>query len=246
MTRDLEAYGKNYTGDYGFEALMVYYRRLMLLARLHELKPLRILEIGCGQELLAEAYYDGDGRWDDWVIVEPVSEFAEYARNRGIERVSVINATFDLSIKVLDCFKPDLVICSSLLHEVVSAEELLNDIIKVMCPHTVLHINVPNSGSLHRRLAQSMGLIEKVEDLSDRNVALQQSRVFNVLTLKRAVEGVGLRTTSSGGYFIKPFTHKQMDAISDTINGQILDGLFELGKALPDLASEIYLEAKVK
>ena len=61
----------------------------------------------------------------------------------------------------------DLVICSSLLHEVPSAPALLASIHEILNGHSLLNLNVPNSESFHRRLAKSMGLIADTKVMTD-------------------------------------------------------------------------------
>ena len=44
-------------------------------------------------------------------------------------------------------------------------------------------------------------------------------------------------------YFVKPFTHSQMEKIASDLGSEVLDGLYRLGQEIPDLASEIFAEA---
>ena len=45
------------------------------------------------------------------------------------------------------------------------------------------------------------------------------------------------------GYFLKPFTHAQMESMASVMTPEVLDGLWHLGRELPDLASEIFVDA---
>ena len=137
-----------------------------------------------------------------------------------------------------------MVICSGLLHEVPSEKELLRAIREVMGDTTLLHANVPNSESLHRRLAKAMGLISNTKAISQRNATLSQPRVYDMHILKADVQEIGLSVVEEGGYLVKPFTHGQMEKVVPVIGEQILDGLFQLGKEIPELASEIFVEAR--
>ena len=108
----------------------------------------------------------------------------------------------------------------------------------------MLHVNVANAGSLHRRLAMAMGMISAVTDLSDRNRKFAQSHVYNSATLRDAVEKAGFSIEDEGGYFIKPFTHQQMASIQNVLTPQVISGLTTLGRELPEIASEIYVNAR--
>jgi SAM-dependent methyltransferase len=248
VTRDISQYEAAYSADYGFEAVMVSYRRRFLLERLHKQRPRAVLEIGCGSELLYGDFFAGGGKVDQWTIVEPGKHFAEAARlhARNFPQVTVIEGFFEEAAPSLirSGEPPPFIICSSLLHEVPDAGKLLEAIAAVMGGDTVVHINVPNAGSFHRRLARSMGLLRDLAEKSDRNVQLQQQRVFDRESLRSEVTRAGLDVLEDGGYLVKPFTHAQMELIREQLGAAVLDGLFQLGKEAPEWASEIFVEAR--
>lgn len=248
MTSDRAAkYQAAYLADYGFESVMVHYRRALLLERLREYRPARVVEIGCGPELLYEEWLKQGGSAESWIIVEPAEQFAEHARNSGLPNLTVMQAFFEDTVPQIKQHMPagpDLVICSSLLHEVPSEKALLAAIHDVMGPDSLLHLNVPNSESLHRRLAKAMGLIADTKALSQRNVSHAQPRVYDMPTLKADLAAAGLVVFADGGYLIKPFSHAQMEKTTPIIGEPVIDGLFRLGREMPELASEIYVEAR--
>jgi hypothetical protein len=135
------------------------------------------------------------------------------------------------------------VICSGLLHEVVDPAGLLRAIRTVMDANAVLHVNVPNASSLHRRLAKAMGLIGHLEQMSDRSVLMQHHRVYSMDSLHADLAAAGLRPLETGGIFMKPFTHAQMTSVVGTLGEDILPGLAVLGREFPELASEIFVNA---
>lgn len=248
MSKDRAAmYQSAYLADYGFESVMVHYRRELLLERLDKFLPKVVVEIGCGSELLYAAWLRRGGIAECWIVVEPAEKFVEIARNSNLPNLYVIQDFFEHA--VLEVMKnlpkqPDMVICSGLLHEVPSATGLLSAIQSVMGEDTILHANVPNSESFHRRLGKAMGLISNTKAMSERNASHMQHRVYDMQSFKADLLGTGLKVIEEGGYLIKPFTHGQMEKIMPEIGEQILDGLFQLGKEMPELASEIFVEAR--
>lgn len=239
-------YQSAYAADYGFESVMVHYRREMLLERLARHRPRVVVEVGCGSELLYSAWLRHGAAAECWVVVEPAEQFASAARASGLPGLCVINDYFELAVpSVKACLprQPDMVICSSLLHEVPSEAALLGAILDVMGNASILHVNVPNSESMHRRLAKVMGLISDTKAISERNANLMQSRVYDMQSLKAGLTKAGLSVTGEGGYLVKPFTHAQMEKIRPVIGDRVLDGLFKLGVEMPELASEIFVEA---
>jgi hypothetical protein len=83
-----------------------------------------------------------------------------------------------------------------------------------------------------------------LKEKSERNVQLQQQRVFDRESLRSQVARSGLEVLEDGGYLVKPFTHAQMELIREQLGAAVLDGLFQLGKEAPEWASEIFVEAR--
>lgn len=243
--RNLSDYATRYAA-LPFEEVQVAYRRRLVLDVLAECGAKRVLEVGCGLEPLA-AHAPS---FDAWTIVEPAATFAAAAVEQvaGDSRVRVLVDTIEGAVGsgalVRGAF--DVVILSSLLHEVPSPEEVLRGVRSLCDGRTLVHCNVPNATSLHRELAVAMGLIPDVATPSPQQVALQQRRIFDARSLERLVEGAGFAVASSGGYLVKPFTHAQMAALvsGGTIDRQVLEGLYVLGRKFPEFASEIFVNAR--
>lgn len=60
--------------------------------------------------------------------------------------------------------------------------------------------------------------------------------------------GAGLRVLERGSYFVKPFTHAQMEACLENgiLSEKLLDGLDRMTKYMPELGAEIYVMFSVK
>lgn len=133
--------------------------------------------------------------------------------------------------------KYDTIIMSHVLEHVVDplvvlklAKEWLNKDGRII-------IVVPNADSLHRKLGVKLGMIEQVNQLNDQDIEIGHRRVYNRGDLDRATKSSGLTTISKGGIFLKLLSNKQMQDYKDD---DLIEGMFELGKDLPQLCSEIY------
>lgn len=245
LARDLGDYAARYA-ELPFEALQVEFRRRVVLEVVQGCRAQHVLEVGCGLEPLAEHV----AQFTSWTIVEPATMFADAARRRlgGDARVRVLEATIEaVAERGWDGGPaPDLILLSSLLHEVPSPADVLRGVAALCGSRTLVHVNVPNATSLHRELAVAMGLIPAVSTLSPQQRMLQQGRIFDRDSLEQLVRDAGLEVLQSGGYLLKPFTHAQMQALVDggTIDRTMLEGLHELGRKFPALASEIYVNAR--
>lgn len=241
-------YPERYLGDYGFESVMVSARQRLVLEVLGKINPRVVLEAGCGVDMLGERVSRAGLPVEQWVIVEPSEQFCDAARalTMGATRVDVIRGFLEESTDAIRqrCIRlPDVIVCSGLLNEVEDPVAVLRAAARLMPASGMVHVNVPNAYSLHRRLAMAMGIIRTEKQLTGRNQRLAQYRVFDMDSLIDVVKEAGLRVREQGGYFIKPFTHDQMKAIDGILSEEILDGLWKLGRDMPELASEIYVNA---
>ncbi|MBD5530576.1 MAG: class I SAM-dependent methyltransferase [Lachnospiraceae bacterium] len=239
--RDIDRYTQEYI-KHDFEEKQVFYRRKKLLEIIHTYQHKRILEIGCGQEPLFQFVTD----FEEYTVVEPSDLFFEHAVSlaKNDSRITCIHDFFDKKLS-LSAGAYDFIICSSLLHELDNPNEIIEKVYEIADDETVFHINVPNARSLHRILALESGLIESVSEVSERGKLLQQARVFDLDKLRQVVAGSGFKVMESGSYFVKPFTHKQMEELLEynIIDDRVLEGLYNLIKWMPDYGSEIYVNA---
>jgi SAM-dependent methyltransferase len=240
----IKKYEMNYMLDYDFEKIMVWARQKYLESLIRDIKPGSVLEIGCGYEQLFERVADVFSI-QKWTIIEPSEIFYTAAREKmeADGRVEIIRGFAEEVVGRAFFQKVELCICSSLLHEVEQPEQILRAAKESLCQGGMLHVNVPNATSFHRLLACEMGLISSPYQLSERNVAMLQHRVYDADALSSFVEKAGLAVKDAGGWFIKPFTHSQMEKMIEYIGGNVLDGLWQMGAKFPALASEIFVNA---
>lgn len=248
--RDIESYACNYKKDDFENSVQVKFRRKKVKEIIKKYLPRNILEIGCGMEPIFK-HINMDAM-NKVTIIEPAKEFSEYAIQNAVmmgmkTKVEVISETFENGYKELsDVY--DMILCSGLLHEVEEPRRLLECIRMVCAENTVLHVNVPNAYSLHRLLAYEMGIIADIHELSQRNQKFQQFSVFDIQSLEALIVECGFYVLDKGSYFCKPFTHYQMLKMQNTgvLNEQILNGLDDLVKYMPEYGSEIYVNAMIK
>lgn len=244
---ELEPYAKRYAAQYGersFETLLVAVRRRHVLHWVAHYGARRILEVGCGLEPLFSHYDD----FDVWRTVEPIADFAGRAQElaAGDERVKVTEGYVEEQTGVLADEDFDFIVVSGLLHEVRDPLRLLEAVHSLCEDTTIVHVNVPNMLSFHRLLAVEMGLIADVFETSEMDRAFGHHGRFDNERLIELLARVDFRITESGTYFVKPFTHDQMDRILRTgaFPPSLLDGLDRMIKYMPDHGCELYANVR--
>lgn len=243
--RNLEQYQKTFVAS-EFESVIADYRRKLLLERLKEYRPSRVLEVGCGLHSIFERYTPSDlGR-----IIEPADMFFEHAiqQQKANARISVFHGTLEAYVKESDVETFDFIICSSLIHEIPNVDLFLKNLLSLCSKETVIHVNVPNANSLHRHLGKRLGVIKELEELSSLNSQLEQSHVFSAQSLENKLTNAGLKVLKTGSYFLKPFTHAQMaDLIKiGFLTPKLLDAFFDVSPDIGDLGAEIFMEGRIK
>jgi len=243
LMRNIKKYTEEYVRTAGFEKFQIAYRRRKILEIVSKYQPRRLIEIGCGMQPLFQYL---DDTYERFVVVEPSDKFYQNAINLagGDDRIECIHGYFCAN-SYLKKINSDFIVCSGLLHELENPQELLKDITAICNQRTIVHINVPNANSVHRIIAKEIALIDDLYQLSDRNISLQQNTVFDLESLQAMVTASGLTIIDSGSYFIKPFTHCQMQEIIDNgiLSEKVLDGLYSLEKYMKGYGSEIYVNA---
>ncbi len=252
----LSSYAADYAADYGFESVLVRYRHRLVADLVRDLRPATVVEVGCGLDLLVDAVRHLETRvgtrfFGRWVVVEPDPAFAAPAEAaaRSDARLAVVrgfaeDAVGEVARRLGPGNVADLVVCASLLHELDDPARVLGAVRSLSGPATVVHVSVPNAGSLHRRLARSMGLIGDVHQPSERNRRFGQPHVFDRDSLAATLASAGFDIVRTGGAFVKPFDHRHMEQVP-FLTPDLLDGLYELGRELPELAAEIYADARL-
>lgn len=245
LSNRIKEYEKQYMHDYGFEKVMVWARQKYVEIMVRKLQPATVMEIGCGFDQLFTHVADVSSI-KKWTIVEPADLFSAAAREKlkDDKRVEVIQGFVESVVTDANFANVDLCICAGLLHEVEHPGHILQAAKKSLSKDGMLHVSVPNARSFHRMLAVEMGLISSPYQFSDRNVTLSQYHVFDAASLQALVDEAGLASVDVGGYFIKPFTHSQMEKVIEDVGEQVLDGLWHMGTKYPELASEIFVNAR--
>lgn len=243
--RDIERYGSEYVKDElgsKFERdYQVKFRKRKIKELMEGLNHKRILEVSCGMEPFATCV----DSFDEYTIVEPNKKFIEHAKEQLIgKEIMYVEGFFEEQVEALSKRSYDFIIISGLLNEVENPGLLLKIGAELSEPgKTIIHVNVPNAKSIHKLIAKCGGMIESEYQMSERSILFQQHSVFDMDMLKQLSEENGLSVVDSGSYFIKPFKHNQMQTLIEEriISEEVLEGLYNLERYLPEYGSEIYV-----
>ena len=236
-----------YTADYinmPFEKEQVKFRRKKVLEIIDLYKPNNILEIGCGMDSMANHY----NHFVSFSIVEPSVSFY----GKAVADVCKKSNVFIFNEYLEDFSKDhdknfDFIIVSSLLHEVENRDKFIIKLKENATKDTVIHFNVPNARSFHRLLALEMGIIDDLFLRSDMQKKMQQNVIYDMESIVNFLQGHKFKILDFGSYFIKPFSHEQMQSIIDNkiFPSDLLDGLDKMISYMPNMGSEIFVNVSL-
>jgi len=244
--RDLGDYFKNYV-EKNFDHILSDFRKKFEIEIIKKLKPKIILEIGCGLNPLFLDYEN----FEYLIIVEPTEGFCKFALEKLDNEYAHLKNRIQIVNKPIQEFKianlqPDFVMCAGLIGEFRDPKEIIDAVYNICNLETTAYISAPNANSFHRLLALEAGFIDNVNTLSQEQIKFQRHLVFDRKSISNHVQKSGFKITEIGTYYVKPFTNLQMIALleNNIINQQVLEGLNNMIKYMPNLGAEIYVCVK--
>ena len=139
------------------------------------------------------------------------------------------------------------------MHEVENPDFFMSKLFQLANTGTIIHINVPNAKSFHRILGVESGIYDNIYEKSKINELLQQNSIFDLESLTTLIMNsaksmeISVNVLNSGSYFIKPFTHFQMEMClkNKIFDENILEGFNKMIKYFPENGSELFVNFKV-
>lgn len=171
-------------------------------------------------------------------VVEAAPHYLALLRQRFGQRISLHPTLVE---DLVPRRRYGAIVMASLLQHLADPEALLCRARGWVSPGGRLFATVPNMLSLHRRLGVAMRLSADPYATSARNRRFHQPGRFDPRSLRRLVAASGWRVVAVEGFFLKPFPHDIMTRLD--LSPALLDGLFELGRRHPELASQVLVTA---
>ena len=239
-TKDLNQQGTCYGSDSFTNDRTYIYSYRYKIVRQRMTGP-KVLEVGIGNADITNWLSKESG----FEIVsidgsQPVLDFASI-KILFPERVTLIYTYFEEFDT--DIMFDDILVTNSLEH-VDDPVKLLCHMKKFLKPTGKLHITVPNAMSIHRILGKEMNMLESEDSLNSYDIEVGHQRVYNLELLKNHVYQAGFKVVDSDGIILKPLSDSQMNTIINIYGKEIMEGLFAVGRRLPELAAEIYFCCK--
>ena len=141
----------------------------------------------------------------------------------------------------------DFIVIGGFLHEIDNPDIVLQSIRRICSRNTVIYSFVPNAESFHRLLALEMGIIQSIYQKSEQDKLFNRQKFYDINEFNKLLKINGFNILQSGSYFIKPFSHAQMNDLLERgiIDKRLIDGLDKMKKFLPNLGAELFNVCKI-
>ena len=240
MKRDFDDYILNYR-KLDFETTQERFRLQRLLEVIEKLQRnqnfRKILEIGPGNNSVNQKFPE----FERYTILEPIQYFLETNEIKNV-KIEIRNETVEEFIDSKPETKYDLIILSSVIHEIQDPEAFLISLSNLIDVNTKILVVIPNNQSIHRIIGELEGYERAGSSLTQTEKRMQQGISFSVGSFVEFAALTGYKVSDIFTSFIKPLPHfkmhnlQQSGALSDTD----LDSLYSLSNFLQPYGSEIF------
>jgi 2-polyprenyl-3-methyl-5-hydroxy-6-metoxy-1,4-benzoquinol methylase len=194
-----------------------------------------ILEMGPAEGVMTDLLVTTGSRL---TAVEGAPEFCESLRARH-PGVTVVNSLFE-------AFEPrerfDTIVMGHVLEHVEDPTDIIRRASQWLTPAGRIMAAVPNCRSVHRQAAVLMGLLPNEDALNEMDRHHGHRRVFSPESFRAAFRDAGVAIEVFGGYWLKPFSNRQLEQCCDQA---MVDAFMALGERYPDIAGELYVIARL-
>ncbi len=192
------------------------------------------VQLGLGDGFIASAMAQN---FERFVVLEGSSAVINSVQNLP-EKIEVVETLFE-DFRVNDVF--DWVFGHHVLEHVQDPGKIARLVLKWLKPGGHAIFTVPNAASLHRRIGVEMGLLSRLDELHEQDVALGHRRVYFTEDLQNQIKEAGFEVIAAKGYMLKLVSQRQMKDWSR----DLLDACFALSLSLsPEMCSNIFILAQ--
>lgn len=195
----------------------------------------RVLEMGPAEGLVTKRLLE-DGY--DTTVVEGSSIFASQLRR--LKGLHVIEGYFE---EIILDEEFDFIILGHVLEHVDDPVLVLRRVKHWLSAGGKIFCSVPNVNSLHRQMALEMGLISKLDEMSEKDIHHGHLRHYSREQLISNFEVAGFEIHHDGGYWAKVLPDSLID---ENWTEDQIDASFKAGELIPEFSAEIWCVAKMK
>jgi 2-polyprenyl-3-methyl-5-hydroxy-6-metoxy-1,4-benzoquinol methylase len=188
--------------------------------------------MGCADGLMTRKLVD---QFETVVAVDGSQKYCERTREEiSSDALTVTHSMFG-DFNADEPF--DTIVACHVLEHLEEPQSFLAHLSDLLAADGRLLLDVPNAGSLHRRVGVKMGLLNQIDELNERDEMIGHKRVYRRDEFHAELRRSGFTISATGGVFLKPLTNNQME---EWFTDDMSDAFAALGEEVSDYAAEIY------
>ncbi len=191
----------------------------------------KLLELGCATGLMTSAIADGTVTV---LAIDRSSEYLERAHTRGLPGVRFAIGDLD-DLQVSGRFEH--VLATNVLHELRDPVAFLSGCRELLAPDGMIHLTLQNPRSIHRLCALELGLIDSLNEISERGARWGTKTLWDAAELVELAAEAGLRTVCREGIMLKPLPNAQMAELGELE----IEGFVRVARLFPEHCAMNYL-----
>ena len=236
-SESLEKIAAQYDPEADWEEIKILLKTAELIAY-HAKDKSSALELGVSTGFMTEQL---NRVFERMVCVDGSKRYIDMTKERlGGSAVKKV----DFEVALFEEYEPKQlfpnIIMSHIIEHVEDPIAILAKYRKSLTNDGVIHIAVPNAASLNRRIGFMLGMMEKIDQLSEKDHLVGHRRLYTYEMLLDHVKAADLEPLVCEGIFLKPLSKGQMAHWKD----ELVDAFFEIGRELPAYSMDIYLMAR--
>lgn len=191
----------------------------------------RVLELGCATGLMTESIVAAGATV---VGVDRAGPYLDRARARGLANADFVQGDVEDFARGAPY---EHVVATNLIHEVPDAAAFLARCRDRLGASGLLHLSLQNPHSIHRLVAQDLGMISDLHEISARGRQFSTLRLYDGDELEAMGEAAGLTCAERRGIMLKPLPNDLMAQLPD----QVLEGFVAVAHHFPMHCAMNYL-----
>jgi 2-polyprenyl-3-methyl-5-hydroxy-6-metoxy-1,4-benzoquinol methylase len=195
-----------------------------------------VLELGCATGLMS-AVIQTHADASYWLGLDRSAAYLRRAAERNLARTTFGDADLDDLTVAVTGEGYDHVLATNVLHELRDPLDFLRRCSALLSARGMLHLSLQNPHSLHRLCALEMGLIDSLDEVSERGNQWGTRTLWTATQLAGLAAEAGLQVHAREGVMLKPLPNSLMSQLPENV----IEGFVRGAVHLPEFCAINYL-----
>jgi 2-polyprenyl-3-methyl-5-hydroxy-6-metoxy-1,4-benzoquinol methylase len=195
-----------------------------------------VLELGCATGLMS-AVIQTHTKPGYWLGLDRSAVFLRRAAERNLAHTTFAEANLDDLTVAVTGEGFEHVLATNVLHELRDPLDFLRRCSALLSPGGMIHLSLQNPHSIHRLCALELGLIDSLDEVSERGNQWGTRALWSATQLAGLAAEAGLEVRAREGVMLKPLPNSLMSQLPENV----IEGFVRAAMHLPEFCAINYL-----